>query len=323
MSADRKVVIIGSGPAGWTAALYAARANLEPLVFEGEPPNTPGGQLMITSDVENFPGFPDGVLGPELMEKFKAQAERFGTEVKSQNVDKVDFSARPFKVESRGETVTAEAVIIATGANAKLLHVDKEAALMASGGGVSACATCDGAFFKDRETVVIGGGDTAMEEANFLTRYCTKVTIVHRREEFRASRIMVERAQNNPKIHWELNHTLDAYLVEEAGIGPLKREQVVGVRLKHTGTGATKELKTDGVFIAIGHKPNTDLFKGQLDLDDVGYITPRPGKAATNIDGVFACGDVQDSFYRQAITAAGTGCMAAIEAERWLEEQGL
>ncbi len=318
-----KVVVIGSGPAGWTAALYTARANLSPLVYEGAVPNTPGGQLMITSDVENFPGFPDGILGPELMDKFKAQAVRFGARVVSENIDRVDFSSRPFKLWAGETEIQAETVIISTGANAKLLGVDKEAELMATGGGVSACATCDGAFFKDQHVAVIGGGDSAMEEANFLTRFASKVTLVHRRDEFRASNIMVDRAKANPKIEWALFKQVDGYITEEAGFGALKKENLVGVRLKDTQTGALSEIPVTGLFIAIGHKPNTDLFVEQLTIKDNGYLQTQPGKAVTNIPGVFAAGDVQDDYYRQAITAAGSGCMAAIEAERFLEELGL
>jgi thioredoxin reductase (NADPH) len=325
MSTDspiRKTVIIGSGPAGFTAAIYAARANLAPLLFEGEVPNTPGGQLMITSEVENFPGFPDGIMGPELMEKLRGQALRFGTEVKTKNVTAVDFSASPFVVRAEDEVVRAHSVIIATGANARLLHVDKEAELMASGGGVSACATCDGAFYKGQDVAVVGGGDTAMEEAIFLTRFARKVTIVHRREAFRASTIMIDRARKNPKIELALNATIDAYLTKKEGSGALTRETLYGLRLKDTVTGKTREMPVTGCFIAIGHAPNTALFSGILDTDAAGYLVTLANRTATKIPGVFACGDVQDSYYRQAITAAGTGCMAAIEAERFLEEHG-
>lgn len=324
MSDDVKnVVIIGSGPAGWTAALYTARANLAPVVFEGTVPNTPGGQLMITSEVENFPGFPEGIQGPELMERFKAQAVRFGCDVISDNVARVDFSERPFRVWSEsGDEVRARTVIISTGANAKLLGIDKEKQLMSTGGGVSACATCDGAFFKEMEVAVVGGGDTAMEEANFLTRYASKVTIIHRRDQFRASKIMLERAQANPKIAWELDAVVDEILTEVSGEGFMKREQITGLRLKSTKTGETKELPVQGLFVAIGHKPNTDLFRDFLELDDNGYIVTHGKGTKTAIPGVFACGDVQDHTYRQAITASGSGCMAAIDAERFLEAEG-
>jgi thioredoxin reductase (NADPH) len=321
------VVIIGSGPAGWTAALYAARATLSPVVFEGSIPNLPGGQLMITSEVENYPGFPKGVDGKELMGFFKAQAERFGTQVRSENIAKVDFSKRPFKLTTEGgETVEANAVIIATGANAKLLGIAKEKDLMSSGAGVSACATCDGALFKGEELAVVGGGDTAMEEALFLTRYASKVTLVHRREDFRASRVMLERAQKNPKIAWELNAVVDEILTEKKQMGIFEREALVGVRLKSTVGGPKRDVKVGGLFVAIGHAPNVELFTEFLKLDDKGYLAVKPGttRALTKngewLEGVFACGDVQDSYYRQAITAAGTGCMSAIDCERWLAE---
>lgn len=319
----RNVIIIGSGPAGWTAGLYTARANLSPLLFEGTTPNTPGGQLMITSEVENFPGFPEGVLGPELMERFKAQATRFGCEVVTDNIAHVDFNTRPFRLQSEsGQVFLAHSVIISTGANAKLLGMEKERQLMSTGGGVSACATCDGAFFRNLEVAVVGGGDSAMEEANFLTRYASKVTLIHRRDHFRASKIMVERAQANPKIAWELGYVVDDILTEETGIGALKREQIRGLRLKHAQDGSTKELAVQGLFVAIGHQPNTRLFTDVLELDANGYIVTHGKGARTAIDGVFACGDVQDHVYRQAITAAGSGCMAAIEAERYLESLG-
>lgn len=323
MTDVRNVVIIGSGPAGWTAALYTARANLKPMLFEGTVPNTPGGQLMITSEVENFPGFPEGIVGPELMERFKAQATRFGCDVVTDNVARVDFSQRPYTVWSEsGEEVKAHAVIISTGANAKLLGIDKEKQLMSTGGGVSACATCDGAFFREMEVAVVGGGDTAMEEANFLTRYASKVTLIHRRDQFRASKIMLERAQANPKIAWELDAAVDEILTERTGEGVLARDQIRGLRLKSTKTGETKELPVQGLFVAIGHKPNTELFRDFLELDDNGYIVTTGKGSRTAIPGVFACGDVQDHVYRQAITAAGSGCMAAIDAERFLEAEG-
>jgi thioredoxin reductase (NADPH) len=317
MSNAYKVVIIGSGPAGWTAALYTARAQLKPLVFEGSAPNLPGGQLMTTSDVENYPGFPEGVHGPKMMELFKKQAERFGCEVRTENVVKIDASKRPFVVTSEnGDSVEAHAVIISTGATAKLLGLPREKELIQAGAGVSACATCDGAFYKNVEVGVVGGGDTAMEEALFLTRFASKVTLIHRREEFRASKIMIERAQKNPKIAWELNAAVDELLTEKKG--PFNKDTLTGVKLKSTKDGSKKELKLDGLFVAIGHEPNVSLFKGMLDMDEKGYLVTKGKSTFTNIEGIFACGDVQDSYYRQAVTAAGSGCMAAIDVERWL-----
>ena len=304
MSDTRELIIIGGGPAGYTAALYAARANLAPLVIEGF---NWGGQLMVTSDVENYPGYPDGIMGPEMMAEFRRQAERFGTEFVTDDVTRVDFSEQPLRVWVENEEYRAHAVIVATGATARWLGLPCEKHFQ--GRGLSACATCDGAFFKERELVVVGGGDSAMEEANFLTRYATKVTVVHRRDEFRASQIMIDRARANPKIEFIVN----AVVEDIVGDG-----KVEGVVLRDTVTGQTSELKTDGVFVAIGHDPNTALFVDQLDHDEAGYLVTKPHSTETNIPGVFAAGDVQDHIYRQAVTAAGSGCMAALDAERYL-----
>jgi thioredoxin reductase (NADPH) len=307
----RNVIIIGSGPAGLTAAIYAARANLEPLMFEGEPSSTsdqPGGQLMLTTDVENFPGFPDGIMGPDLMQNFRAQAERFGTEFITEKVTSIDFSERPFRVEVRGTEYRADSIIISTGARSIWLGLEAEERLV--GHGVSSCATCDGFFFRDQHIVVVGGGDSAIEEATFLTKFAAKVTIVHRRDELRASKIMQDRAFANPKIEFLWNHTV---------VDLLGTEKLEGAIVRDVNTGETSTLDVTGLFVAIGHKPNTDLFSGVLDMDATGYLVTRGGSTATNIEGVFACGDVQDHTYRQAITAAGSGCMAAIDAERWLE----
>ena len=304
---NRKVIIIGSGPAGLTAATYAARANLEPLVFEG---SQPGGQLTITTDVENYPGFPDGILGPDLMDKFRDQAKRFGAECHFKHVTKVDLSDRPFKVWVADETYTSDTIIIATGATARLLGLESETRLM--GHGVSACATCDGFFFKDKKVLVIGGGDSAMEEANFLTKFAAEVQIVHRRDTLRASKIMQDRIMNNPSITIQWNTELEEIEGNEA-------DGVSGVSLRDTRTDEVRQEPCDGVFLAIGHVPNTELFDAVLDLDDQKYIRTVDVSSRTSIAGVFACGDVQDHVYRQAITAAGTGCMAAMDAEKYLE----
>lgn len=304
----KKVIIIGSGPAGLTAAVYAARANLEPLVFEG---SQPGGQLTITTDVENFPGFPDGIMGPELMDHMRKQAVRFGATCEYKTVTKTDFSNNPFKIWVNDDEYTADSIIISTGASARLLGLDSEKELM--GYGVSACATCDGFFFKEKEVLVIGGGDSAAEEAIFLTKFASKVTIVHRRDEFRASKIMADRVLNNEKIDIMWNSAIE-------DIHGAKDTGVTGVKIKDTISGDLRDVSCDGIFMAIGHVPNTNIFKGQIDLDEKGYITTQPDTTNTNVPGVFACGDVQDQVYRQAITAAGTGCMSAIDAERWLEE---
>ena len=304
-----RVIILGSGAAGLTAAIYAARANLQPLVVEG---SQPGGQLTITTDVENYPGFPKGIMGPELMEEFKKQAVRFGAETLFGEVTSADLTARPFRLLISKETYSCDALIIATGATAKLLGLESEKKLM--GYGVSACATCDGFFFKDKDLIVVGGGDTAMEEATFLTKFAKKVNVVHRRDQLRASKIMQERAERNPKISFIWDSTLEEIYGDPKGGG------VKGVKLKNLKSGVTRDFDIDGVFIAIGHEPNSKLFVGQLDLDPNGYIKTHDG-TKTNVAGVFACGDVQDHVYRQAITAAGTGCMAAIDAERFLENQ--
>ena len=310
MTETRKTLILGSGPAGYTAAIYAARANLEPVLLAG---NQPGGQLTITNDVENYPGYPNGIMGPEMMQHFRDQAARFGTVIKDVMATKVDMTERPFTVEDQdGEVYKAETLIISTGASALYLGLENETKLQ--GRGVSACATCDGFFFKNKHVYVVGGGDTACEEATFLTKYASKVSMVVRRDQMRASKIMQERALNHEKIEviWETQVT-DVLGVDQG--------RVTGLELTHTKTGDKRTVDADGLFLAIGHKPNTELFDGVLDMDDVGYLTAQPGKTAMNVPGVFAAGDCQDSYYRQAVTAAGTGCMAAIEAERWLEDQ--
>lgn len=309
-----KIIIIGSGPAGLTAAVYAGRANLLPVVFEGL---QPGGQLTITTEVENYPGFPKGIMGPEMMELFREQAQRFGADTQFKEVTAVNFSKRPFRVVVDEKEHFGEAVIVATGASAKLLNIPSETLYM--GYGVSACATCDGFFFKNQEVYVVGGGDTAMEEASFLTKFASKVTIVHRRDQFRASKIMQDRVLKNPKVSVAWNSVVEEVLGEERN----GKKTMTGLQLKNVTTGAITQVKTDGLFMAIGHQPNTTLFKGILDMNEKGYLKVQPGSTRTNIPGVFAAGDVADSYYRQAVTAAGTGCMAAIDAERFLEEQGI
>jgi len=308
MPTHSKVIIIGSGPAGLTAAVYASRANLEPLMFEGI---EAGGQLMLTTDVENYPGFPDGIMGPDLMKNFREQALRFGTRIVGADVESVDFSQRPFRVTVDGEDHTSDAVIISTGATARMLGLDSEKELL--GHGVSTCATCDGFFFRDKPIAVVGGGDSAIEEALFLTKFASRVTVIHRRDELRASKILAERAFANDKIDF----IWDATVTAVNGDGRVESLELTG-----TVTGETSTLEVDGLFVAIGHDPTTGLFVGQLDLDVFGYIVTAPDSTATSVDGVFAAGDVQDHVFRQAVTAAGSGCMAAIEAERWLEAQG-
>ena len=318
MTDPRDVIIIGSGPAGLSAAIYAARANLFPLVLEGEPSSTsdqPGGQLMLTTDVENYPGFPDGVMGPDLMQNFRNQALRFGAEIETVKASRVDFSARPFGIwvgdpDTEEPTHRAQTVIVSTGAQSLMLGLPNETELV--GHGLSTCATCDGFFFRDQEIAVVGGGDSALEEANFLTRFASKVTVIHRRDELRASKIMQDRAIANPKIEFMWNTVVEAYLGDA---------QLKGLTLRNVETDEVNDVQFSGVFVAIGHKPNTSLFAGQLDLKENGYLITGPDSSTTNVEGVFACGDVQDDVYRQAITAAGSGCMAAIDAERWLEAQ--
>jgi thioredoxin reductase (NADPH) len=312
-NATRNVIIVGSGPAGLTAAIYSARANLAPLVIEGEPSSTsdqPGGQLMLTTDVENYPGFPEGILGPELMVRFREQAARFGAEFLTEKATKIDLSSRPFKVYVHDAVYEADALIVSTGAQSLLLGLEAEQRLM--GHGLSTCATCDGFFFRGQHIAVVGGGDSAVEEATFLTRFADKVTLIHRRDQLRASKIMQDRAFANPKIEF----LWDTVVTDIAGT-----ERVEGVHLQNVNTGEQSTLPVSGLFVAIGHRPNTDLFAGILDRDEQDYLITRTGSTATNVAGVFACGDVQDHVYRQAVTAAGSGCMAAIDAERWLEAQ--
>ncbi|MFM2181835.1 MAG: thioredoxin reductase [Actinomycetota bacterium] len=309
-----RVVIIGSGPAGLTAAIYTARASLAPLVIEGEPSSTsdqPGGQLMLTTEVENFPGFPEGIMGPELMMRMREQAVRFGAEFLTAKATKIDFSSSPRRVWVRDTEYTADAVIVSTGAQSLMLGLDAETRLL--GHGLSTCATCDGFFFRGQEIAVVGGGDSAIEEATFLTKFASKVTLIHRRDTLRASKIMQERALSNPKIEPLWNTVVDDLL---------GTDRLEGAVVRNVVTGAVSTLPVTGLFVAIGHRPNTDLFKGVLDMEDSGYLVTRPGSSHTNVAGVFACGDVQDHTYRQAITAAGSGCMAAIDCERWLEAHG-
>jgi len=316
-----KVIIIGTGPAGYTAAIYASRANLAPLVLEGA---QPGGQLTITTEVENFPGFPAGIQGPALMNDMREQVLRFGAVVKAETVLKVGLARRPFQVATDQGEYTCDALIIATGASAKWMGIHQDEELSRSGGGVSACATCDGFFFRGKEIAVVGGGDTALEEATFLTKFASKVTIVHRRDRLRASKAMQERALKNPKIAFKWNAVVTSLPTQEQTLP--SGEKVAKIRalaLKDTVTGAESELPVEGLFVAIGHEPNTALFKGQLPMNEAGYLEVEPGSSRTPVAGVFACGDVQDHVYRQAVTAAGSGCMAAIDAERWLAEQGL
>jgi thioredoxin reductase (NADPH) len=312
MSEVRDVIIIGSGPAGLTAAIYAARANLSPLLIEGEPSSTsdqPGGQLMLTTDVENFPGFPEGVMGPELMQNMRAQASRFGTEILTDKVTRVDFTERPFRVWVRDTEYQAQVVIVSTGAQSLMLGLDAERRLL--GHGLSTCATCDGFFFRGHEIAVVGGGDSAIEEAAFLTKFADKVTIIHRRDELRASKILQDRAFANPKIEFLWNSRVTDIIGDD---------KVTGINLVNTVDGTESTLDITGLFVAIGHKPNTDLFRGKLAMNpDTGYLITQPESSYTDVAGVFACGDVQDDVYRQAITAAGSGCVAAIDAERWLE----
>jgi len=315
----KNIIIIGTGPAGYTAAIYTSRANLSPLVFEGA---QPGGQLTITTEIENFPGFKNGIMGPVLMDEMRGQAERLGTEVKAETVTAVDLNSRPFKLQTDNGAYTCDALIIATGASAKWLGIGKDEELSREGGGVSACATCDGFFYRGKEVAVVGGGDTALEEAIYLTKHAASVTLIHRRNALRGSKVMQDRAKANPKIKFAWNKVISQILTEKmelTGSGQ-QIERIKSLQLQDTVEGSISELKIDGLFVAIGHHPNTDLFKGQLPMDETGYLTVEKGSTKTSVPGVFACGDVQDPIYRQAITAAGSGCMAAIDAERWLTE---
>lgn len=316
-----KLAIIGTGPAGYTSAIYASRASLAPIVFEG---HQPGGQLTITTEVENFPGFKEGILGPALMDEMREQAARFGTTILTESVTQVDLQQRPFRLSTEKGTYTCDALIIATGASARWMGLGKDEELSRKGGGVSACATCDGFFYRGKEIAVVGGGDTALEEAMFLSKFASKVTIVHRRDKLRASKAMQERAMKNEKIHFAWNQVVDEILTREQALPTGEQiEKIRALRLKDTTNGHLSELPIDGLFVAIGHKPNTELFQGQLPMDEAGYLVVEKGSTRTAIEGVFAAGDVQDHTYRQAITAAGSGCMAAIDAERWLASRGL
>ena len=316
-----KIIIIGTGPAGYTAAIYASRANLSPLVFEGA---QPGGQLTITTEVENYPGFREGVMGPQLMEEMRGQAERFGTDIRAETVVRVDLQASPKVVATDQGEYTCDALVIATGASAKWMGIHKDEELSRSGGGVSACATCDGFFFRGKEIAVVGGGDTALEEAIFLTKFASKVTLVHRRDHLRASKAMQARAFANPKIVLKWNTVVSDILTRAQALPTGETVQKISaLKLKDTVTAAEEELAVEGLFVAIGHQPNTALFQGQLPMDEAGYLKVEAGSTRTPAAGVFACGDVQDHVYRQAISAAGSGCMAAIDAEHWLAEQGL
>jgi len=316
-----KIIILGTGPAGYTAAIYASRANLAPLVFEG---SQPGGQLTITTEVENFPGFREGIQGPALMEEMREQALRFGTVIKGETVVRAQLGSKPFLIATDQGEYTCDALVIATGASAKWMGISKDEALSRSGGGVSACATCDGFFFRGKEIAVVGGGDTALEEATFLSKFASKVTLLHRRDKLRASKAMQERAFANPKIHFGWNKVVEDILTQQQALPNGESvEKIRALQLKDTVDGSVSELVVEGLFVAIGHKPNTELFQGQLPMDDAGYLVVEKGSSRTPVAGVFAAGDVQDHAYRQAITAAGSGCMAAIDAERWLAECGL
>ncbi len=316
-----KVIVIGTGPAGYTAALYTARANLSPLVFEGV---QPGGQLTITTEVENYPGFRNGVVGPELMEEMRHQVLRFGAEIKAETVVRAELGSRPFRLTTDAGSYSADAVIVATGASARWLGIGKDEQLSRSGGGVSACATCDGFFFRGKEIAVVGGGDTALEEATYLTKFASRVNLIHRRDKLRASKAMQDRALKNEKLAFHWNQAVEDILTEVVATPSGEPvEKIRGLRLRNTQDGAHTDLAVQGLFVAIGHKPNTDLFAGQLDMDETGYLKVQAGSSRTAVAGVFAAGDVQDHVYRQAITAAGSGCMAAIDCERWLTEEGL